>query len=138
MQLVNTVTTPLPNDSRRFHNAIAVHDDAGMDRPSLIAAVAPNNRLHKKRKQHPLGATAALLILCLLWYSSASAAIITSKTVLTHTLAPFTLSFTQFVLASGCALAVSWWRTGGLTPLHVPHAQRWSVFKVRALSLIHI
>lgn len=74
-----------------------------------------------------------VVALCVMWFSTASMAIITSKTVLMHTWAPFALSFTQFVTASICGIgagAVS--ASGGLKALHVPPEQRWSVFKVAA------
>lgn len=42
--------------------------------------------------------------LCLGWYVSASVAVVTSKMVLTHTKAPFSLCTTQFFQAALCAV----------------------------------
>ena len=113
---------------------------ANADEPPRAHSPPPRSSSSKKKKTTKqrkakrvhVNPAIVTLVMCLIWYISASAAIITSKTVLMHTWAPFTLSFTQFLAAAACGFAVAWTKPRGLELLVVPAAQRWSVARIAA------
>ncbi len=97
--------------------------------------------LPEPRRKRPVGVRISpaiqVVVLCVIWYLSASAAVVTSKTVVMHTWAPFTLSCTQFAVGSVCgAGAAAWLEPKGLGSLVVPPAQRRGVFNLAACFVL--